>query len=405
MSVAFSAYFFMTCVFARSYARTIDDVVLANLDNARLLAQAEETSLQRSNFVAAVSHDVRQPLYALGLFLESLRNQLTSDQQIAIFEQAEDAHRAVDDMFSALLEVSRLDAGAVVPAVSHFALGDMLETLVAERRPEAQAKGLELDCAPTDAVAMSDPILLARVIRNLLSNAVKYTESGHVSLSVDDDDASEIEIAISDSGRGIPPDRQAAIFTEYVQLDNPERDRKKGLGLGLAIVKRVCEVLDHPLRLESEPGRGSRFAITVPRGCAEAIPAAAPPPMDDLLAGVHVLVIDDEQGIRQGMTLMLRDWGCEVSSGGDVAEALAAVADDARAVNLLICDYRLRDHVTGIDAIAQVRDALGESLPALIMTGDTDPGIASRAAQAELYVLVKPIRPGQLRFTMSRLLV
>lgn len=404
LAIACIAYFVATCIFARNYARTIDTVVLTNLENARLLADAERASLQKSNFVAAVSHDVRQPLYALGLFLEGLRNQLDSPSQIAIFEQARDAHRAVDDMFSALLEVSRLDAGAVVPALSHFRLGGVLDAIVAERRPDAESKGLRLECERTEAVVVSDPILLARVLRNLLGNAVKYTAVGRVAIGVAERDEGHVDISVSDSGRGIPAERQQAIFDEYVQLDNPERDRRKGLGLGLAIVRRVCEVLEHPLALESTVGRGSRFTLTVPRGRVEAVIVPAPEAAGDRLAGVHVLVIDDEEGIRNGMALMLGDWGCTVSTAGDVDAALTAMVTAVRPVDLLVCDYRLRGHMTGIEAIAALRDACGEALPALIMTGDTDPAIASRATAADLYLLTKPIRPAQLRFTLSRLL-
>lgn len=394
------ALFFLIIIlfFGRNLSAAITNSITLDIENARLLAEvtvvkdaAERANVEKSGFLAAVSHDLRQPLYAMGLFLGSLDREALAGRNRELIDDIDNAYAALEDMFGALLEISRLDAGAVEPVWMHFPIGESLARLTSEFRHAAKIKGIELAYDDSQAIIHSDPVLLERVLRNLLSNAVKYTDSGRISLEIGSTvDATMIRVV--DTGHGIPGSDIDRIFDEYYQLENPERDRSKGLGLGLSVVRRTCKLLGHRLTVESTVGRGSTFTVVVPPGDPDRVVAPAAADESAGIAGLHVVVIDDEPQIRKGMTTLLTDSGCEVTAAADGEEALRLMKEIARPPDVLICDYRLRDGRTGLEAVEQLRAAIDPELPALLMTGDTHADLHEEADRLGLYILHKPIK-------------
>jgi two-component system, sensor histidine kinase len=270
--------------------------------------------------------------------------------------------------------------------------------------PAAQAKGLRLSVMPSRLVVRSDPVLLERILMNLMSNAVRYTSLGGIIVGARRREG-HARLEIWDSGPGIPVEKQQAIFQEFYQLGNPERDRSKGLGLGLAIVKRLAQLLEHPLDLTSSPGRGSRFSIELPLGEARRVtppPRLRKPPGD--LSGAFVVVVEDERLVREGMQDLLTQWGCQVVTAGSAMEAAARLAEHDRIPDLIISDYRLRDGETGIQAISRLQAEYPVSIPALLISGDTAPERLREARESGLRLLHKPVPPARLRAMLAALL-
>jgi signal transduction histidine kinase len=366
---------------------------------------AEEANVAKSKFLAAASHDLRQPLHALSLFVTVLRERSRASETRPLVENVASSVAALEGLFQALLDVSRLDAGIVQPKVVDFHLHTLLHRLLAEYQVHATAKGLRLEGEYTDAVVRSDPALLELILRNLLGNAIRYTAQGKVTLrGLPVENGVRLEVA--DTGIGIPPERHKDIFREFVQLGNPERDRTKGLGLGLAIVKRVTALLQHPIELRSQPGAGSCFGVVLPSGGAAAaveLAALSATGAGVSLDGLTVVVIDDEAAIRDGMQAVLEDWGCSVVTAAAADDALAALRARQATPNVVIADYRLREEKTGVQAIVQLQQEFGAEIPAMIITGDTAPE-RLREAQASGFLLMhKPLAPAKLRAALQRL--
>jgi signal transduction histidine kinase/CheY-like chemotaxis protein len=392
------------------FARTINKAFVEslslrfqNVDLVRELSEqrdaAERANVGKSKFLAAASHDLRQPLHALTLFTSALDERIKYPEVRRVVDNINASVRALETLFNTLLDISRLDAGVWQPEFRDFRLDDMRERLLNDYAPEAQAKELSLKCDACDAVIRSDPALLERILRNYISNAIRYTEKGEVRVicrTVND----SLRIEVVDSGIGIPAAHHRQIFSEFHQLGNPERDRAKGLGLGLAIVERVARILDHPIDLESTPGKGSCFSVTVPLGdpvrVARQDPSSVADALQDL-TGMCIAIVDDEISVREGMRTLLEQWGCRVAGAGSEDEVVATLMDWNDAPDVIIVDYRLRDERTGVEAIDRLRREFGKSIPALIVTGDTAPE-RLREAKASGHPLVhKPIQPAALR--------
>ncbi len=375
----------------------------ANVDLVKQLSQqrdeAERANIAKSKFLAAASHDLRQPLHALTLFTTALDERIKYPEARRIVDNINASVRALEKLFNALLDISRLDAGVLQPEIRHFALHPLLSRLVVEYTPEAETKGLEVICAPSTTVVHSDPALLERILRNYLSNAIRYTDNGEVRL--DETKTTEgLRIDVVDTGIGVPESQHRAIFNEFHQLGNPERDRAKGLGLGLAIVERVARLLDSPIAVESEPGRGARFSVTVPLGEPGQVTAEPPMGLSDPrhdVEGLHVVIVDDEVNVREGMTTLLAQWGCNVTAVGSEEEGVAALHATSRPPDVIIVDYRLREERTGVQAIARLRQTFGAEIPALIVTGDTAPERLREARQSGHPLVHKPVQPAALR--------
>jgi signal transduction histidine kinase/ActR/RegA family two-component response regulator len=401
-------------MFGRNQARLIRSAIAIGHENADLLEElrskteiaeaaqrrAEQASLAKSQFFAAASHDLRQPMQALGLYAASLREVKREPEDARKIDQILSSVDALESLFDELLDISKLDAGYVEPSLSHFAARTLFERLESAYAPIARKSGLYLKLKPSAAVLHSDPVLLERVLGNLVSNGLRYTEAGGVTVACD---ARGI-ISVEDTGIGIPAHEQAKVFDEFYQLENPERDRRKGLGLGLATVRRITTLLAHPLKLESDVGRGTRFILEVPPGdpAAAAGHAAAPRAAElDALAGRRVLVIEDEASVREGLVQLLRDWRCQVVAASSLREAIGLLEDAPEAI---VADYRLREGRNGIEAIRELRERFAPSLPAILVTGDTAPEIFASARANVLPLLTKPVRAARLRAALTHLL-
>ncbi len=409
--IALMAFILLTIniFFSRRLDRTITESITADLYNRELLEEvsaarnmAEQANQTKSEFLAAVSHDLRQPLHAMGLFLASLENQTKEQRQRQTLHHIQMAHDSLAGMFDALLEISRLDSGSIKPVLSHFRLQSLLDELGNNFSPLAKKKGLQLTLADSPLIVLSDRVLLFGVLGNLLSNALKYTDKGSVQVS-SRQQGKHIQLTIKDSGCGIAPADQERIFSAYQQLGNPERDASQGLGLGLAMVKKTCQLLAIKIHITSSVGKGSAFSLTLPLGQSDQIQHREAPSSDKALEGLHLLIIDDNKDILQGMSELLNTWGCLVSRGDSCQQALQAIAQKTRPVDLLICDYRLRNQQTGSEAIDIIRKQLDPMLPAMLITGDTNPALHSQLKKEGYYVLRKPIRAAQLKKAVAAL--
>ena len=368
---------------------------------------AETANVAKSRFLAAASHDLRQPMHALGLFLQSLRQGTLGERERGLVENISASYSAMEGLFEALLDVSRLDAGVVEPRVRVFAVKDVLDRIRNEYAAQAQAKGLALSVQPSRLYIRSDRTLLEEIVGNFVANAVRHTRAGRIVVGCRRIGADRLRIEVWDTGPGIPEDKQQDVFRDFVQLGNPERDRRQGLGLGLAIVQRLSRLLDHPVELRSTPGRGSVFRVTVPLGAAHE--AQAPETREEVTAiepftGRFVVVVDDDATVIAAMQTLLAEWGCEVAASESSAGILAALADASRTPDLILCDYRLRGGESGADVIEAIRGEFNEEIPAALITGDTGAERLQEARESGLPLLHKPVKAPRLRALMGRLL-
>jgi signal transduction histidine kinase/CheY-like chemotaxis protein len=399
--------------FAMHLSRFITESISLRFENLGLIGElrnqkdaAEEANIAKSRFLAAASHDLRQPLHALGLFVQSLQDSGVAARERHVIGNIRRSVDAMEELFNSLLDISRLDAGVVQPRVATISLASVFDSLRFEYAPVARQKHLALLVMSTAVYVRSDASLLSRIIRNLLSNAVSYTDQGGVVLGCRRCGDS-VRIEVWDSGRGVPPDRHEEIFREFSQLDNPERDRRKGLGLGLAIVERLARLLDHTVEVRSEVGKGSVFSVTVPRGTQEdCVPIDLPPELTTAfdLSSALVLVIDDEVAVQEGMAAVLRKWGCDVLTAGSGEEMQARLAGLRRLPDLIISDYRLRGKENGIQVVEMLRGEFNVDIPALLVTGDTAPDRLRDAEASGLPILHKPVNPARLRTLIANLL-
>ncbi len=393
--IALSCFIYLAFVLtvARNYASLVSTAIELQHRNAALLAQTqaqkqtvERISRERSSLFAALGHDLRQPLYAMGLLLDSLGKRLDGDEQRRLHADIGRARDALDDLFSSLLDFARLDSASLPVRRERFRIDSLLQELATEFEPAAAASGLGLEVRAEPCLVSTDRLLLSRVLRNLLSNALKFTDNGAVRLSASEA-AAGVEVCVRDTGRGIAPAEQARVFGEYYRAAGAEQDKRAGLGLGLAVVRRLCEALELPLSMQSAPGVGTEFRILVPAADSAADEATAGSP----LAGLHVLFIDDDPVIRRAMTALLVDHDCLVTTAASARQALGVLPAEARAVDILVSDFRLGAEEEGLAAVGTLRRALDPRLPALIITADTDPDTARRIADAGLALLYKPV--------------
>ncbi|MNG67621.1 Sensor protein TorS [compost metagenome] len=371
--------------------------LVARLQQARI--KAEEANQAKSKFLAAASHDLRQPVHAQELFLEVLASSDLSEVQNKVLSKARAASQAAAQMLNILLDFSRIEAGVIEPQRCTFHLQPLLHKLEIELGGQADAKGIVYRSRETTLAVDSDPALLELMLRNLITNAIRYTERGGVLIGCRQR-GDHVSIEVVDTGIGIDPAHQTEIFREFHQLGNPERDRLKGLGLGLAITDGLARSLDHALTLVSALGRGSIFRINVPlsQRCVSDYSFNSleiQPSYGTHLRGLRVLVIDDDPIVLQAMEHLLSDWGCDCRTEEGMDErALQRMA--GWSVQVVISDFRLRDEQTGAQAIHQVRAVVGARLPALLITGDTAPERLREARASGIPLLHKPVSPRQL---------
>ncbi|MFT4174424.1 MAG: ATP-binding protein [Rhodocyclaceae bacterium] len=364
--------------------------------------EAELANLAKSRFLAAASHDLRQPMHALGLFIADLARKEHPAADRLLIDRISASSEAMENLLDSLLDISKLDAGVVTANPRPFALGPLFERIASEYTPAAHERGLRLRVRPTTAWVESDPLLFERIIVNLVSNALRYTERGTIMLAARRR-GQHVRIEVRDSGLGIPMEQQDAIFQEFVQLDNPARDRSKGLGLGLAIVRRMVELLGHSVSLRSAPGRGSAFAVEVHAARpVELRDAAAPMHLD--LTGLVVAAIDDDSLAQQSLAGLLRAWGCYVVATDNVEQLFADLDEAGVKPEIIISDFRLPGPLDGLQVVEAVRRRYGATLPGLLLSGDTGPDTLRRATEDNVPLLHKPVRPARLRAAVTRLI-
>ncbi|WP_207401596.1 ATP-binding response regulator [Phytopseudomonas dryadis] len=361
--------------------------------------RAEQANLAKSKFLAAASHDLRQPVHAQELFLEVLARSELKPPQRNVLQSARAASQASAQMLNTLLDFSRIEAGVIEPQRKSFGLQPLLNKLEAELGYQADAKDIVYRCRETPLAVYSDPALLELMLRNLIANAIRYTERGGILIGCRRR-GSDALIDVYDTGIGIAPEQQLEVFREFHQLGNPERDRRKGLGLGLAITDGLARSLGHHLALRSRPGIGSLFRVRLPLASGDFIEdtfenaAALPQIACAKLAGRRILVLDDDEAVCQGMQQLLEEWGCQCRSAETIAGALALT--EAWNPELLVSDFRLRESHTGAQAIEMLRQAMGHSVPALLITGDTAAQRLRETTASGIPLLHKPVSPAQL---------
>ena len=374
----------------------------------RAKAIAEDADLGKTRFLAAASHDLLQPLSAARLYVSTLleRQERQPAEDILLVRKVDASLRLVEDLLGTLLDISRLDAGALKPDRGDFTLDELFGSLRMEFAPLAERKGLDLRVMRSSLSVESDRHMLHRVLQNLLSNALRYTTTGRVLMGARRA-GGDVVIQVCDTGAGIAPEHQAHVFREFHRYAAGPGS-EQGLGLGLSIVERICRILDHPVGLRSQPGRGTVFSVRVPRGTpaehlppSEAVPMRAGPNLEQAV----VLCIDNERSVLDGMRTLLESWSCRVLLAGDVAEALAALDADAGPPELLIVDYHLDHGGNGIEAVETLRRAYGADLPAVIITADRSEAVRARALAHGVALLNKPVRPAALRALLMRLLL
>lgn len=359
---------------------------------------AEKANIAKSRFLAAASHDLRQPLHALTLFTSVLNDSAQSEENRIIVNRIDASVKSLEDLFNALLDISRLDAGVLNITKQNVSLQPLLDHLYNDFNPQVKNRKLKLNIPQCDFIVNSDPTLLEQILRNYMTNAIRYTEHGEVGIRCTTEN-SHIRISVYDTGIGIPKDEQKNIFDEYHQLKNPERDRSKGLGLGLAIVKRTASLLGHKIDMQSAPNQGSVFSITLEAGDVKQLSTPEPAVMDFAIHPNYALkfmLIDDEECARSAMQSRLQMWGCQVISAADQDEALHHLSNNNEDIDGIIVDYRLRDNRTGIEAIRAIQASIDHEVPALIITGDIGADKLREVSDSGFQLLHKPVAPIKL---------
>jgi len=362
-------------------------------------AALQSANAAKTRFLAAASHDLRQPVVVIGLLIGLVREQVQALDVRRLIDRAHDAVAAMEKLLQGLLDLSRLDSGAVQPRFEAVRVQVLFDAIAATEAATAQAKGLRLRLRPTALAVQADPVLLDQLLRNLVVNALRYTDRGGV-LVVARRRQGRVCLQVWDTGRGIARERQAEVFEEFVQLDNPARDRAQGLGLGLAIVARCAHLLGSRIELRSEPGRGSCFALCLPPGQQAPVPDAPQPHPARPLAQRRVLVVDDDEPVRLALASRLQAWGAEVEAFDGLPSLQAWLAGRPVPADLLLTDHRLPVG-NGLGVIAAVREAFGP-VPALMVTGNTSPEDIATFGLHGVPVLHKPFSADALLASISR---
>jgi signal transduction histidine kinase len=394
--------------FSRNTERALVESIRLRFEKLNLVEQltvqkerAEAANVAKSRFLAAASHDLRQPIHALTLFVGQLQAVRVPPQAQALVQRIERSVDALEALFEALLDLSRLDVGIVMPQPKTFPLQDLLSRLVADFAPAAEAKGLALTQVPTSLWVRSDPLLLDRILQNLVANAIRYTVEGRVLIGCRRC-GEHVDLVIADSGVGIDPLHMPNIFQEFYRVGLPREDKAQGLGLGLAIVQRISLLLDHPVSVASVPGKGTIVRVRVPRAAAEDRAVVQEPVVGQDLRGTRVLVVDDEAAAREAMQGLLAQWGCDVitARGGD--DAVPGTRN--RRPDVVLCDLRLADGESGLEVVRRLRAEHGSGLACAFITGESAPERLVEVRASGDPIAFKPTNPGKLRALIEHLL-
>jgi two-component system, sensor histidine kinase len=412
LGVATLAYWAIALEYAMRQSRALIDSINLQIENRRLVDQlrqqkviAEQANRDKSRFLASASHDLRQPMHALGLFASAFEKSNLNPHDRHLLLNMSRCIESLDHSFNAMLDVSKLDAGVIEADPQSFEIRDVFRRLHMHFAGQAEAKGLQLRFKPGGRVAVTDPQLLERILTNLVGNAIKYTKEGGI-VVVARGHGSHMSIEVRDTGPGIAEHELPHVFEEFYQIDNASRDRTHGLGMGLAIVKRLVMLLDHPLDVKSVVGRGTVFKLRVPQRDMDEYYGmnleadTVPSEVGDIR---KLLVIDDEEAIREGTRLLLERMGYEVLTAATIAEALEVVTAHGDQLQGVVSDLRLAHGEDGVDAITRVQAMLPAPVPAVLITGDTSQSEVRRAHESGHTVLFKPVQPRDLVNVLSRL--
>jgi signal transduction histidine kinase len=397
--------------------QSVNDRLSEEIDERRAIeealqvakVQAERANAGKTQFLAAASHDLMQPLNVARLFVDAIAERPLEPQSAQMLERVARSLESAEDLLRTLLEMSRLDAGALQPELSDFALEPLLQHLASEYGFAAEERGLRLRVVPCDAVVHSDRGLLERIVRNLLGNALRYTERGGILLGVRRR-ADSVRIEVWDTGVGIPAASLSDIFHEFHRLADPNRgeDRLPGMGLGLAIVDRIASLIGAAIDVRSREGRGSVFSVTVALAADEAVPAAPPAladPAGEIFRGRTILIVDDDGVALDGMRRVLRGWGMDAIAARSVDDAVRFSLGRSQLPAAILADYHLLNGATGFDAIDAVRASFaGVKIPAIVITGDPNEATRRRAAELGFGYLSKPLRIERLRSLLAHML-
>lgn len=397
-------------VFGRIANRNYIDSKRLEFENKELLLKvtqekqlADKANADKNQFLAATSHDLRQPLHAMGLYIDALEPRMQDSTDVNIVSKLKQSGQALNDLLYGLLDISRLDAGVLSNKPQHSSLAKLIERLLEEVEPQLLESGLELKVDVSDQhYVYADPVLLTRVARNLLSNGLKYTEKGFVKISSSRTDG-KIELVVEDTGVGVPENKIDAIFSEFTQLQNPERDRNKGLGLGLSIVRRLCELQNIDYRFDSQVGKGSCVTLSLASG-KKALAPLQIKSKTSVVTNLAILVVDDEQAIRDAMSMMIQSWQCTPLIASSQLEALTLIHQHDDSIDLIISDLRLRNNENGVDLIKAMREELNHDVPAIVLTGDTAVERIELAQAANVVLMHKPIEAEALREQIASLI-
>lgn len=362
---------------------------------------AEEAVEAKTLFMAAASHDLRQPLHAIGLFLDSLDKRLAGTAEQHLVQQIKQSCSSLGSLVAGCLDVSKLDAGAVTRDMKHWVAADLLSTFTEEFSYLAAEKSLEYNLIVDDSILYSDRDLLSRIVRNLFTNALQNTQHGCITIKCQQR-GSNIQLSVLDSGRGIAIDELDRVFQEFHQIDTRESRQGRGLGLGLSIVKRLSYLLDIDVELESEQGKGSCFVLSIPKGLAENVHSLPEEETVSTPNELCVLIIEDDLRVLNGMEVFLESYGWQILSAQNLQSALALLDSGIPLPNIIVADYHLAGDSTGIEAIQACRKKMGAQVPALLVTGDTSLHSTREATRFQLPVLHKPVNTDELLASIKK---
>ncbi|MDH5516283.1 MAG: ATP-binding protein [Gammaproteobacteria bacterium] len=413
LSMMLVVFLILQLVVAKKNQDTLDRSIILRNENAGLVHQltikkekAEFASSEKTRFLAAASHDLRQPLHAMSLLLSVLDATDTTEEQHLIIEKIKKSSLSLENILQELLDISKLDAGVVDIDIKTFKVQKLFDVLYNDFKSIAAEKNLSIDFVATTLGVKSDIHILERILRNLISNAIRYTEKGKVVVGCRRR-GNVVKICVLDTGIGIENDKIDIIFKEFQQLDNHARDREKGLGLGLSIVERLTDLLAIRCDVLSVPGKGSVFSVETERAFIDTAADAelAEKQSYPKLANKIIVVIEDEEEIRQALKLLLNSWGCQVAMLCSVAEVNEKMSG-LDSVDMILADYRLQDFETGVDVVAAIHSYFDSTaIPAVIITGDTGPERLKEIKSSGFEMINKPVSGGKLRAVLNSVLL
>lgn len=375
--------------------------------------EAERASHDKSHFLAVASHDLRQPLHALGLYIAELQRKAIGSEQQHLVGQVERSVESLSTLLNALLDISKLDAGAIVPHIQVCDVGAMLKHVASDYQILSSLRNIQLVIRLCTVHVHSDPMLLERILTNLVSNALRYTPHNGCVMIACRRRGDRLRIEVRDNGVGISKSDQANIYREFYQLNQPQLDSSKGLGLGLAIVDRLAKLLGHRIDLRSAAGKGSVFAVEVPIAAGsmassmvtvmEPAEATTDSAANSVLTGKKLLVVDDDEMVLNSTASILIAWGCQVTLATTLAQ-VSQYLENGITWDMIISDYQLENNATGIDVISMVYQRQADKPPSILISGDTGPAVLKLAAVSGFHLLHKPVKPAKLRSLAIHLL-